>query len=805
MSGHNLKIAFRNQLKHRAFSLINVAGLAIGMTASVLILNYVSFEFSFDKMHSKRDRIFRVESRFYEGSVLTDDWATSSFGYGSAISREMTGIENFVRIGVQNPEQTVSYKDERSRETGIAYTGPSFFTIFDFKLKKGALNDQLIRPRTVIITEAEARKFFKEEDPLGKVLTFASGTSFINCEVTGIIEDFPQNSHIRFNYLISYETLPNYMKEFWYLHETYTYLLLSPGTDPAKIEAGFPAMAEKYKTLDALRNKTWAISLVPLGKIHLNPQKQYEKEIKGNRNSLVTLIVIAIVILVTAWINYVNLTTARSMERAKDFGLRKVTGASQKELVYQFITESWLVNLASAILVIIFVILLKPVFNRVIDENIGLFILGQPYFWLFAALFIIAGVILSGFYPAFIISRIKPAEIIKTNYFISGSAGLTRQILVIFQFVAAIILICGTFIVYKQIRFMQKQDLGVNIDQTIVLKFPVSREGLNQKISLFAENLKTEPFVKFVTVTGSVPGMEVAFFASNRLQGEGSDQHRLYEMLTVDENFVGTFGLRLLAGRSFREGFGNERESLVINEAAMLYLNINKPEDAIGKKVLLEGENEPVSIIGVVQNWHQRGLGNVYTPIMIIRNGRLRWVPPRFYAIRISGNQYNEIIKVLKEKWISYFPEASFDYFFLDQYFDSQYRADKRFGKIVTIFTVLAFIISILGLWALTAMNVSKKVRDVGIRKIHGAHSLDILYHFSREIIILILIALIIAVPVSILVMKGWLLNYAFRTEIGIWIYVVGGSVTLAIAIITVGWQSWRAATRNPVETLRYE
>jgi putative ABC transport system permease protein len=352
---------------------------------------------------------------------------------------------------------------------------------------------------------------------------------------------------------------------------------------------------------------------------------------------------------------------------------------------------------------------------------------------------------------------------------------------------------------------MEKQDLGVNIDKTIVLKFPVSRESLNQKISLFAENLETEPFVKSVSLTGSVPGMEIAYFASNRLQGEGSEQHRLYEMLTVDEDFVEAFGFRLLAGRAFREGFGNERESLIINEEAMLYLNINKPEDAIGKKVLLEGENEPVTIIGVVQNWHQRGLGNAYTPVMIIRNGRLRWVPPRFFAIKTSGNQYDDMTRAIREKWNSYFPEASFDYFFLDQYFDSQYRTDRRFGKIVTIFTGLAFFISVLGLWALTALSVSKKVKDAGIRKIHGAHSLNIIYHFSREIMILILIAFIIAVPVSLLVMKNWLLSYAFHTDIGLGIYVAGGLITLAIAIITVGWQSWRAATRNPVEALRYE
>ena len=805
MFGQYLKSALRHQLKNKSFSIVNVAGLAVGMAMATLILNYVSFEFSFDKMHSKRDRIYRVESRFYEGNVLTDDWATSSFGYGSAISSELTGIENFVRIGMQNPEQTVSYKDERSRETGIAYTGPSFFSVFDFKLKKGTDGDQLIRPRTVVITESVARKFFRDEEPVGKVLTFASGTNFIDCEVTGVVEDFPLNSHIRLNYLISYETLPNYMKEFWYLHEAYTYLLLSTGADPAKIEADFPALAEKYKTRDALRNKTWAISLVPIERIHLNPQKQYEREIKGNRNSLYTLMAIAAIILLSAWINYVNLTTARSMEHAKEIGLRKVTGASQKELVSQFITESLIVNVTSALIAVLLVNLLKPAFDRIIGIDIGLFIMQQPEFWVYAAAFIIAGIILSGFYPAFVMSRIKPAEIIKTSYFSSVSACITRQALVVFQFAAAIILISGAFVVYKQIRFMQKQDIGVNIDHTVVIKFPVSREALNQKIISFAENLETETFVRSVSLAGSLPGMEVAFFASNRLQGEGSGQHRLYEMLTADEDFIDTFDFRLLAGRSFRKGFGDERTSLVINEAAMEYLNFLKPEDAIGKKVMLEGEAEPVTIIGVVKNWHQRGLGNAYTPIMIISNGRLRWVPPRFFAVKISGNQYDEIMNRIKEKWISYFPEASFDYFFLDQYFDSQYRADRRFGRIVTIFTALAFFISFIGLWALTAFNVSKKVRDVGIRKIHGANSINIIYQFSKEIVTLIIFALVIAVPVSVVIMKNWLLNFAFRTEIGVWIYIFGGLITLLVAVITVGWQSRKVATSNPVEALRYE
>jgi putative ABC transport system permease protein len=805
MFTHNLKLILRNLSKNKVFSIINILGLAIGLSVSILIINFVSFEFSFDNIHTKRDHIYRVESRFYEGNVLTDDWATSSFGYGSAISREMTGVENYIRIGVQNSEQTVSYKEIRSRENGIAYSGPSFFSVFDFKLQSGAPNDQLVRPNTVVITEDVARRFFKDESPLGKMMTFATGTTFYTCEVTGVIKDFPENSHIRFNYLISYETLPVWMKEFWYLHEAYTYLLLSPGKDPKEIESQFPVIAEKYKTMDALKNKKWAVTLVPLKEIHLNPQKQYEREIKGNKKSLITLIFIAVVILLTAWINYINLATARSMERAKEIGIRKVSGAFRHQLTGQFLLESWIVNLIAILLAIFLIISLKQIFNKIIGENIGLFILKQPVFWISTIIILILGILLSGFYPAFIMSRIKPASILKGNYFNFGSAGTIRRILVIFQFAASLFLISGMIIVYKQLKFMQQQDLGVNIDRTIVIKFPVTRQDLNQKVTLFAENLKQGQDIKAVTIAGAVPGMEVAFFASNSLQGSGQEKQRLYEMLSVDEEYITAFGLSLLAGRSFQKGFGNERGSLIINESAMSYLGLNNPGDAIGKKVMLEGEREPVTIIGVLKNWHQRGLANAYTPIMLLRNGRISWVPPRFIAIRTEDNQYNKVLDLIKKQWASYFPDASFDFFFLDSFFDSQYKSDRRFGKIVSIFTGLAFFISVLGLWGLSAFTASKKVKDAGVRKIFGARTGNIIYLFSYEIVGLILIAFLIATPISILIMNNWLGNFAFRIPLPYSVYIVGGLITLLIALVTVVWQSWKSATGNPVDALRYE
>jgi len=800
MITYYLKLALRNQAKNKLFFFVNILGLAIGFAASVLIINYVCFEFSFDKIHSKRDRIYRVESQFFEGNVLTDNWATSSFGYGSAIKSEMSSVEDFVRIGVHNTEQVVAYREKRYRETAIVYVDPSFFKVFDFKLKIGDARDLLVRPNTVVITERVAKQFFGNENPVGKMLTFSSGSSFQDYEVTGVMDDFPKNSHIRYNFLISYETLPNWQRNYWYWHEAYTYLLLSPGKDAKEVEAAFPAMAGKYKTEEALRNKKWGVSLVPLQQIHLNPQKQYEKESKGNKTSLVTLIVIALAILLSAWINYINLTTIQGMERAREVGIRKVSGAFRVQIISQFLAESAIINLVAVVISVALIFLAKPLFNQLTGNEADLFILRVPLFWISAFAVVVVGIIISGLYPALVISRVNPSVILKGNFLNTGSGVAMRRVLVVFQFAASLFLICGTFIIYKQVRFMQKQDLGVQIDNTIVLKFPVSRNDLENQVTMFARNLEQQSGIKSVTVSGSVPGAEVASSLSNRLQGDGNEQHRLYEMLTVDDRFAEAFDLKLLAGRTFKQGYGNERENILVNESALVSLGLKNPE-----KILLEGETKPVNIIGVLQNWHQRGLSYSYTPIMFIYNGRLSFVRPKYIAVKTTQTSTASVLEQLQTTWKNYFPESTFDYFYLNGYYGDQYKADKRFGLIVSVFTLLAFFISGMGLWALTSFTASRKIKEVGVRKVLGAPTHTIFFLFSKEIFMLIMIALLIASPLSVIVMKNWLLNYAFRTNIDFWIYFSGGALTLLIAMLTVSWQSWKAATRNPVEALRYE
>ena len=801
-----LKLAWRNLLKQKIFSTVNILGLATGIAVTFLIMNYVSHEFSYDQQHHLKDRIYRVESRFYEGDQLTDDWPSSSFGYGSAMKKELPGIEDFVRVAIHNTEQVVRYGDTKIRENGIAYTEPSFFRIFDFVLLQGDRATALARTNSVVITESAARQFFGNGNPMGKILRFAKGEKMVDCAVTGVLQDFPANAHIHFNYLIAYEGLPAWQKEFWYMHEVYTYVLLQPGIAPAAIENGFPAIAEKYKTEDALRNKKWAVSLVPLANIHLNPQKAYEMEIKGNKIALLTLAVIALVILVTAWINYINLTTARSLERSKEVGIRKVAGALRGQLIGQFLVEACIVNLAALLLAILMILVSKNYFNELTGTYTSPFFLaGKPAFWIVLPALLLACIFLSGFYPAFVLSSIKPALILKGKYSNTRAGSRLQQVLVVFQFSAALFLMIGMFIVQRQVNFMQQQDLGVNINRTIVMKYPVGTGNLQVTTEQFAEKLKTLPGIAAVTIAGSVPGMEVAKFASNRLAGATPGAARLYEMLTVDYDYTAAFGLQLAAGRVFKKGFGDEANNLLINEASLPQLGFNAAAAAIGQQVLLEGEKTPVTIIGVVKNWHQRGLGNIYTPIMFILNGKISWVPPQYIAVKVGNHQLNASLDALKTGWKNYFPDSSFDSFFLDSFFEEQYKADARFSHVIAFFTALAFFITILGVWSLSAYTAAKRVKEMGIRKVFGAGQGHILLLFSKGISRLVAISFLVAAPLSYFIMQQWLNRFPFRTGIPAGVYFFAALIAVLIVLITVIWQSMLVSVQKPVKSLNYD
>ncbi len=793
-------------MKRKKFSFINIFGLAIGMASALLILTYVAFEFSFDRMHTKCNRIYRVQSVFYEGDVLTDYWAGSSFGYGSAMKENLAGIEDYTRVvSLFQPEQIVKYGELTQREGQIVYAEPSFFRLFDFELIKGDKSTCLAMPGQVIITERIARKFFKDEDPIGKILSFTGSYENVSCEVTGVMKEMPSNSHVHYNFLISYSSLPQYMHDYWYKHEVYTYVILDSPERKIEIEEKFPVMAEKYKTEEALKNKTWGISLVPLADIHLTPQAGYEAETKGNRSAMVALIFAAMAILGIAWINYINLTVVRSMERAKEVGVRRVVGAFRKQVIFQFLFEAFIMNLAAFILAMGIIEIILPYFNQLVGRMVTFSVWMTGYWYIPLLMVFIAGIFLSGYYPAQTLLRRKPIMLLKGKFMNSKSGDNMRKVLVVVQYTASMILLCSTLIVFAQLNFMRKQPLGVKTNQILVVKLPGRTEGLNTKLEAMKKAIARLPLVHKVTFSGSVPGEEVATFLSNRRTNDALKQNRLYEMLTCDPDYIDAYGLQVVAGRGFSEEYGDDVNKLVINETAARNLGFASNEEAIGELVNVECTDAPMQIAGIVKDYHQQALSKNYTPIMLIHKDKIDWLPQRYVSIvMVSGNPH-ELVSQVQEIWNRYFADSSYDYFFLDRFFDHQYRQDEVFGVMIGAFTGLAIFISCLGLWVLIMFSCSLRTKEMGIRKVLGASRRSLFYQLVREFFLLILTAVAIALPVSWFTMDAWLSHYAFRTELNVWLFLVPVLLVLVISFLTIASHTIKIIMEKPARSLRYE
>lgn len=798
--------ALRSLTKKKGFSAINILGLAIGMAAAMLILTYVAFEYSYDDMHSRADRIFRVEARFYENGELTDNWASSSAGYATAMKRNLAGIEDYTRVGSQYyPEQIVKYNELLYRETNIGYGEKNYFNFFDFDLLKGDKNTCLDGPNKVVITERIARKYFKGADPIGKILIFRSNIGEEACEVTGVMKDMPINSHVRYSMMISYETLPKWMDEYWYRHEVYSYVLLKSPALKKQVEDAFPAMAEKYKTEEALKNKTWAIELTNLRDIHLTPQKAYEPETKGNSSSMLVLICTALAILCIAWINYINMTVARSMERAKEIGIRRASGAGRRQIVAQFLFESLVTNGIAFVLAIGLMEALMPAFNNLTGRDLGFSVwVTTSLGWMLLLIFAL-GVFLSGFYPATILSGIKPIRMLKGKFTHTKNATITRKVLVVLQYTASLALLCGTLIVYAQLQYMRSASLGVRTDQTLVLKFPAHCEELSTKLAAMKRELKSLPSVKNVTVSGAVPGTEVADFLSIVRLSDATKQTRLLEMLSCDVYYLDAYDLEFVAGRGFAEDFGGDVYNIVLNEAAVRILGFASADAALGERLSVETVDQPMQIIGVVKDYHQQSLNKDYTPILFALHDKLSWMKQRYISVVMENGNPRELVQQSEAVWNRYFPDSSYDYFFLDQFFDQQYRQDEVFGLIVALFAILAIFISCMGLWVLVMFSCSTRVREMGIRKVLGASKLQLFYELGREFFILIGIAIVIALPLSWCVMDGWLSHYSFRTDWKAWFFLVPVILLCVISLLTIGWQTAKTILSKPARSLRYE
>ena len=801
-----LKIAFRNLWKSRGYSVLNILGLAIGMGACLLILQYVDFEMSYDKMHQEGDRIVRVSMTKYEQNEEAQTFAFTYPAVAPNIVRDFAEVEDAVRIRLSGG--IMRYADQQFLENNLAFVDSSFFRLFNFPVLEGDAHTALSRPYQGALSRSTAEKYFGSENPLGKMVEF--GQSGFQFEVAAVYEDMPANSHFQFDLLISYVSYIQRVAQGggdaennWNWSDFYTYLMLAPKTDLARFQAKMPEFVQRYKGEDMARNNyEMDFILQPLKDIHLRSNLGYELQANGNIRYVSFLVIIGLFVLLIAWFNYINLSTARSIDRAREVGVRKVVGAKRGQLIRQFLLETAIVNFLALTLAFLLVEMAISPFSRLIGKEMTFSLIETPAFWLILLGIFGGGVILAGLYPAFVLSDHRPITTLKGGMANSSVSGVNlRKGLVFFQFVATISLIAGTFAVYRQMQFMRWFDLGVDIQENLVIQNFGSRDSTYVETSRsLKESLARRSDISGVVVSGDIPGKEVGNSTSLRWTKSPSPSMKRSRTFAVDDAFIDHYGLELIAGRPFSNDFGTEENMLILNETAVSLLGFESPEAALNEEITNESYFSG-RVVGVIKDYHQESLQFGFKPIIFYYNE----ARSNYYSIKVNTSRLPETLAYVEQQWKAHFPDAPFAYFFLDEYFDRQYRSDQQFGNIFGLFTLLAIIVACLGLFGLSSFSVSRRTKEIGIRKVLGASISQILLLISREYLALILVAGVVAVPIAWVLMQKWLMNYAYSINLGLWFLLLPMIMVTLIAAITVSYQSIRAAVANPVESLKYE
>ena len=793
---------WRNIAKNSFYTFLNTLGLVIGMTTFLLLMQFVWHEYSYDHFLNNSDRIFRVEQDRFNKGELTTQWASGCAGIGPALKANFPEVEYYIRL--RKDGLILTEGDKTFREENIYYAGSDFFRIFSIPLIRGIDSLALKEPHSIVLSQSLAKKYFGNEDPLGKTIIADRDNLW---KITGVFKDLPENTHMKFDALSAFATFESYFKDLndlntWNWDAYMTYIMLYKNTDPRALEAKFPSFVEKEHGKDLRESNQWiAFHLQPVRNIHLDSNYMFEFQPNGNRATVRYLTLIAILIILIAWINYVNLSTARSVERAREVGIRKVMGGLRSELVRQFMLESLLMNIITIAISLGLAALLTPAFSRLSGRMLNYFIFRQPEFWAGLVVIILVGVILSGLYPAFVLSSHQPIQVLKGRIRSTSSGILLRKGLVTLQFTVSIALITGTFVVYRQVRFLQNQSLDVNIGQTLVIKSPgITDSTYQQKFSVFKHRLLRYPEVVSITASTEVPGSQPLWNAGGiRRLSQPETEDNQYRVIMMDEDFIPSYGLKVVSGRAFSGDRTGEEKNVLMNEAASRLMGFGKPEDALNDQIFFWGDT--FRIIGVVRNYAQESLKKAYDPT-IYRYDRS---PGGYYSIKFSTARVHSSMAGFENDWKEIFPGNPFDYFFLDDRYDAQYKADKQFGTVFGIFSTMAIFIACLGLIGLSSLSVVQRTKEIGIRKVLGAGASSIIGLMGKEYLQLLALAVIIAVPVARWIMSHWLQSFAHRIPLAWWIYAIPCIVVMALAFLAISFHTYKAVATDPAETLRYE
>ncbi|WP_421765062.1 FtsX-like permease family protein [Ekhidna sp.] len=789
-----LKLAFRNLLKFKTHSAINLIGLSLGLAVGGLILLYVIDELSFDNFHEKGDRIYKVVTAS-EGGMETNAWPI-----GYKLRTEFPEVESVLYTKNFPSTAKLNHKNKRYNHN-IFYASEEFFDLFSFNLTSANEDEVLTAPFTVVITESLEDVYF-EGNALGKTLTLADTVEF---EITGVVEDLPKNSHIQFDILVSFPTIEKLQwwsyTEGWGNFNARNYLLLKEGADPDILQAKVKNLYHENigDWLDDM-GVSFSTELIPLENIYLNETYWNGFGPKGSKKRVKTVSWIAIFLLILACINYVNLSTARSVYRAKEVAMKKVVGSSRKAIVGQFMTESFLLTLIAFIAGLILMNLALPFFNDLMGKKYDISFFGSFKFIIGVLLLLITVSIGSGFYPAWVISGLKPLNALSGKLNKSYQGLSLRKILITFQFFISSGLVIATLLVINQINYMRTKDLGFEKEQVLVVNASDAPSGSRRNV--LKDQLQSISGVHMVSHTNALPGRPGWLGQWAYPEKQGGEQVDT-EYMAIDENYLDVLGLDLIAGRNFNLERPSELESgLIINEKCVEEMGWNSPEDAIGREIVSPSQRPAGTVIGVVKDYHGLGLQDVIWPqAMDYRS----YSYGKYFAIRYNTKQTYDLIKSIERVWDNVYGDFELEYFFLDEDFDRQYKEENQLASVLTIFAIIILIVSSIGLFGLISFVALSRTKEVGIRKTMGASIGQIIFILSREFMVLVLLGNILVIPLVWHYGNQWLNDFAFHTTIDPMIFLIAIIVTAIIAFITVTIQTFKTAKMNPVNALRYE
>ncbi|AWW00010.1 ABC transporter permease [Arcticibacterium luteifluviistationis] len=802
-----IKIALRTFKKDGSFTFINLLGLSTGLAITLFIIQYVRYEFSYENKHENADQIVRLTMDYMDGeTVVTQDCETNP-PTGARALKEMPEVVDFTRAyPIGEPHLNVKVKEEVFVLEKVFAVDTSFFSMFTYPLIKGTEKGLFQKAGEAVISENTAKRLFNSTDVIGEVIKMPLGDTDKLFTVAGVVENSPANTHLKFDMVFSYASIyatPSINGEEvnnWGGNNTLTYLLLAPNTN---YEGFTTSLKDFNKRLhDEKKLEDAQVIGQKISDIHLYSNKTFETEANGDATSVFFLLGVALLVIISAFVNYVNLATSKALERAKEVGLRKVVGGTQGQLKFQFFTEAFLLNFLSAGLAVIFILIFKNSFI-----NIGGlpsdFVIFQDYvFWVCLISAIISGVFLAGAYPAFALSSFQPVTVLKGKFSNSTQGTVLRKSLVVFQFVITIILLIQAFTVHQQLNFMRNVDLGVDIDKILVVNAPAETKD-QENYKGFKNELLAQANIESVSVSGAVPGQPTSQFSTTTgiNLSEVIEEHNYNFYLNyTDSEFIPLMGMELMAGENFTTLSKTENNEVIVNEEAIRLWGIPEAKDAIGKELSFWGRKWLIK--GVIKDYIQETSKSPQIPIIN------RYYDEAFESvasIKFSGGNPKEQIADIESIYKAYFPGQPFTYFFQDAEYNKQFKADERFQQVFNVLTVFAILIACLGLFGLASFTIAKRTKEIGIRKVIGASTPNLLYTLSAEFMKTVLLSLVIGIPITYFILKSWLDNFANRIEISWWLFAIPSALVLVLVLISISGKTLKTALANPVESLKNE